>query len=213
MSVTAAAAPLEAPRQAPGLTPAYDLERVRADFPILARRIHGKPLVYLDNAATTHKPRQVVDAIARCYAESYANVGRGIHLLSVEATALREAARATVQRFLGAASPAEVVFVRGTTEAINLVASSYGQRLGPGDEVIVTAMEHHSNIVPWQLLRDQRGVRLLVAPFDERGELRMDELERLLSPRTSRASFSLYNTAGEVDALVAGLHKVREVFG
>jgi cysteine desulfurase/selenocysteine lyase len=157
---------------------------VREDFPILDSEIHGKPLAYLDNAASTQKPGVVLEAIAGCYDTYYSNVERGVHTLSVRATERREEARATVQRFLHAASPSEVVFVRGTTEAINLVAASLGQSFAPGDEVLLSAMEHHSNIVPWQLLRDRRGVRLVIAPIDERGELRLDEFERLLSPRT-----------------------------
>ncbi len=176
MIATAARARVEAP---------FDVERVRADFPILARRVHGHPLVYLDNAATTQKPRQVLDAVARCWSEHYANVARGVHTLSQEATAAYEAARATVARFIGAPSPSEVVFVRGTTEAINLVAASWGRRhVAAGDEVLVTGLEHHSNIVPWQLLCEERGARLVVAPLDDRGDVIAEEYERRLSPRT-----------------------------
>jgi cysteine desulfurase/selenocysteine lyase len=158
---------------------------VRADFPILARRVHGRPLVYLDNAATTQKPRPVLEAIGRCWAESYANVARGVHTLSQEATAAHEAARATVASFLGAASPAEVVFVRGATEALNLVAAAWGRtHVRPGDEVLVTGLEHHSNIVPWQLLCAEKGARLVVAPIDDGGDVVAEEYERRLSPRT-----------------------------
>ena len=165
--------------------PGYDLSRVREDFPILSRRIHGRPLVYLDNAASTHKPRAVLDAIASCYGESYSNVSRGVHTLSQLATEAHERARRTVQRFLGAASPEEIVFVRGTTEAINLVAASWGRRnVGPGDEVLITALEHHSNILPWQALCEERGARLRVAPIDDRGEVILEELEALLTDRT-----------------------------
>ncbi len=165
--------------------PAYDLDRVRADFPILAQKVHGRPLVYLDNAASTQKPRTVLNAIAACYGESYANVERGVHTLSQASTAARERARETVRRFLNAPSAEEVVFVRGTTEAINLVAASWGRRhVGPGDEVLITELEHHSNIVPWQLLCEERGALLRVAPIDDRGEVILPELERLLSPRT-----------------------------
>ncbi len=171
------------PRRAP-FTP-LDVEAVRAEFPILARRVHGRPLVYLDNAATTQKPRAVLQAIERCWSEYNANVARGVHTLSQEATGAYEAARATVARFLGAASPAEVVFVRGTTEAINLVAVSWGRsHVAAGDEVLVTGLEHHSNIVPWQLLCAERGARLVVAPLDDRGDVIAAEYERLLSPRT-----------------------------
>lgn len=165
--------------------PGYDLARVRNDFPILAQRIHGKPLVYLDNAATTQKPRAVLDAFANVYGTSYANVGRGVHTLTQRATEAYENARQTVQRFLGAPRPEEIVFLRGTTEAINLVAQSWGRRnVGPGDEVLITALEHHSNILPWQMLCAERGARLRVAPVDDRGEVILEELEKLLSERT-----------------------------
>ncbi|HEV7504690.1 MAG TPA: cysteine desulfurase [Thermoanaerobaculia bacterium] len=165
--------------------PAYDLEGVRADFPILAQKVQSRPLVYLDNAASTQKPRAVMDAIAACYGEYYANVERGVHTLSQASTAAREQAREAVRRFLNAPSAEEIVFVRGTTEAINLVAASWGRRnVGSGDEILVTELEHHSNIVPWQLLCEERGAVLRVAPIDDRGEVIQEELERLLSPRT-----------------------------
>jgi cysteine desulfurase/selenocysteine lyase len=171
--------PAEPPR------PAWDAARIRADFPILGREIHGRPLVYLDNAASTQKPRAVIDAIAGCYGGYYANVERGVHTLSQLSTAAREQARETVRRFLGAASADEIVFVRGTTEAINLVAASWGrQNVGPGDEVLVTALEHHSNLVPWQRLCEERGASLRVAPIDDAGEVVLDELEARLSDRT-----------------------------
>ncbi len=200
------AAVVEVEEQGPALqTPAYDLARVREDFPLLAREVHGRPLAYLDNAATTQKPRSVLDAVSGCCRDYYANVGRGIHTLSVEATEARERARGTVQRFLHAESPDEVVFVRGTTEAINLVAQSYGRRFAPGDEVIVTALEHHSNLVPWQMLRDERGVTLRVVPVDDRGELRLDELERLLSGRTRLVAVAHVSNA------LGTLNPVREI--
>lgn len=165
--------------------PGYDLARVRADFPILAERIHGKPLVYLDNAASTHKPQAVLDAIAGVYRTSYSNVGRGVHTLTMRATEAYENARRTVQRFLGAASAEEVVFLRGTTEALNLVAQSWGRtNVQAGDEVLITALEHHSNILPWQMLCAERGAGLRVAPVDDRGEVILEELEALLSDRT-----------------------------
>ena len=165
--------------------PAFDLDRVRADFPILSREVHGRPLVYLDNGASTQKPRAVIDAVSGCYTGYYANVERGVHTLSQLSTEARERARATVARFLNAASPEEVVLLRGTTEAINLVAVSWGrQTVGPGDEVLITGLEHHSNIVPWQMLCEEKGAALRVAPLDDRGEVRMEEFERLLSPRT-----------------------------
>jgi cysteine desulfurase/selenocysteine lyase len=164
---------------------AFDVEAIRKDFPILTRRIHGKPLVYLDNAATTQKPLAVLDAERDVYERSYANIHRGVHLLSVEATDAFEKAREKMRDFLHAAESKEIVFVRGTTEAINLVASSYGrQNVGAGDEILITAMEHHSNIVPWQLLCEEKGAKLEVAPMNERGELLLDELGRRLSKRT-----------------------------
>jgi cysteine desulfurase/selenocysteine lyase len=177
-------------------TPAYDLARVRADFPILAREVHGHPLVYLDNAASTQKPRVVAGAIAGCYEGWYANVERGVHTLSQLATAQRERARETVARFLNVPNAEEVVFTRGTTEGINLVAEAWGRRnVGSGDEVLITGLEHHSNLVPWQRLCEERGARLRVAPIDDRGEVRLDEFERLLSPRTRIAAFAHVSNA------------------
>jgi cysteine desulfurase/selenocysteine lyase len=168
--------------------PGYDLARVRADFPLLAQTVHGRPLVYLDNASSAQKPRAVLEAIGGCYRESYANVGRGVHRLAQLATAARERARETVRGFLGAGAAGEIVFVHGTTEAINLVAHGYGRGrrtgLKAGDEVLITVMEHHSNLVPWQLLCEERGAVLRVAPLDRRGELDLAALGRLLSPRT-----------------------------
>jgi cysteine desulfurase/selenocysteine lyase len=191
------------PPAAPALpaAPAYDLARVRADFPLLSRTVHGHPLTYLDNAASTQKPRAVIDAIAACYGEYYANVERGVHTLSQRSTEARERARETVARFLNAPSAEEVVFVRGTTEAINLVAASWGRRnVGPGDEILVTELEHHSNIVPWQLLCEERGAALRVAPIDDRGEVILDELDRLLSPRTRLVSVAhVSNALGTVN--------------
>ncbi len=164
---------------------AFDVAAIRKDFPILKRRIHGKPLVYLDNAATTQKPLAVIDAERDIYERSYANIHRGVHLLSVEATDAYEKAREKARDFLHARESKELVFVRGTTEAINLVAASYGrQNVAAGDEVLITAMEHHSNIVPWQLLCEEKGARLCVAPMNERGELLLEEFARLLSDRT-----------------------------
>ncbi|HET7262671.1 MAG TPA: cysteine desulfurase [Casimicrobiaceae bacterium] len=164
---------------------AVDVDRVRADFPILAERVNGRPLVYLDNGATTQKPRVVIDALASYYEHDNANVHRGVHTLSRRATDAYDAARVTVQRFVNAASPDEIVFVRGTTEAINLVAFSHARpRLVPGDEIVVTAMEHHSNIVPWQLTCEATGAKLVVIPIDDTGALRMDRAEELIGPRT-----------------------------
>jgi len=163
----------------------YDVERVRADFPALHQLVHDKPLVYLDNAATTQKPRQVLEALLGFYSRDCANVHRGVHALSERATAAYEGARGRVASFLNAARPGEIVFTKGTTEAINLVAQTYGRsQVGAGDEILITALEHHSNIVPWQMLCQQNGARLRVAPVDDRGELIMEEFERLLGPRT-----------------------------
>ena len=163
----------------------FDVARARADFPILATTMHGRPLAYLDNAATTQKPRAVIEAIARFYETANANVHRGVHALSEEATRQFEGARRTVQRFVNARDAHEIVFVRGATEGINLVARTFGRaRVGPGDEVAITLLEHHSNIVPWQLLCEERSARLRAAPITDEGELVLEELERLLGPRT-----------------------------
>ena len=163
----------------------YNIESVRKDFPILEREVYKRPLVYLDNAATTQKPRCVVEAIAQEYYSVNANVHRGVHYLSQQATDLHEAARETVRQFIHARSTAEVVFTRGTTESLNLVASSYGDAfLKEGDEVIVSVMEHHSDIVPWQLLRDHKGIVIKVIPMDDRGVLDLEAYERLFTDRT-----------------------------
>jgi cysteine desulfurase/selenocysteine lyase len=162
-----------------------DPARLRQDFPILRQKVHGKPLVYLDNAATTQKPRAVLDAMQRYYEEENANVHRGVHLLSERATKAYEDARSAVARFIGAEDPREVIFVRGTTEAVNLVAQTFGRtRVGAGDEVLVTGLEHHSNIVPWQMLCQEKGATLRVVPIDDAGDLELDALDRLLGPRT-----------------------------
>ena len=163
----------------------WDVERVRKDFPILAQEVHGRPLVYLDNAATSQKPQAVLDAIVAYYTGQNANVHRGVHWLSERATEAYEGARATVRRFLNARETREIVFVRGTTEGINLVAQTYGRQVvGPDDEVVISALEHHSNIVPWQLLCEEKGARLRVVPIDDRGELDLTAYERLLGERT-----------------------------
>lgn len=168
------------------LTPAtFDVETVRADFPILSRKVRGRPLVYLDSANTTQKPEAVIRASDRFYRETNANIHRSTYRLSEEATTAYEGAREKVRRFLNAASTREVVFTRGTTEAINLLASSFGQAfVKAGDEVLITGMEHHSNIVPWQLLCERAGARLRVLPIDDRGELVLEELDALLTDRT-----------------------------
>ena len=168
-----------------GTRAAFDVRAIREDFPVLHQTVFGKPLVYLDNAATAQKPRAVIDAITRFYTLDNSNIHRGLHALSERATAAYEESRAKARRFLHAADDREIIFVRGTTEAINLVAHSYGRpHLGAGDEVLITAMEHHSNIVPWQILCEEKGARLRIAPIDDSGALRLDEFERLLTERT-----------------------------
>ena len=165
--------------------PAYDVEAIRADFPILSRQVHGKPLVYLDNGASAQKPQVVIDTVARAYAEEYANVHRGLHYLSNLATDRFEAARETVRRFLGAGSTEEIVFTRNATEAINLVAASFGREfIGEGDEIVVSLLEHHSNIVPWHFHRERNGAVLKWIPVDDSGQLILEEYEKLLTPRT-----------------------------
>jgi cysteine desulfurase/selenocysteine lyase len=168
---------------------ALDVRRIRDDFPILKQKVHGKPLVYLDNAATTQKPRAVLDALWRFYETDNSNVHRGVHLLSERATEDYEAARGKVQRFLNAAESREIIFVRGTTEAINLVAQTFGrQRVGPGDEIVISAMEHHSNIVPWQMLCEEKQARLRVVPINDAGEILLEEYAGMLGPRTRLVS-------------------------
>jgi cysteine desulfurase/selenocysteine lyase len=166
-------------------TPGFDVKRIREDFPILKQKVHGKPLIYLDNAATTQKPAQVIEAILRFYTHDCSNVHRGVHLLSERATEAYEGTRSKIQRFLNASDSREIVFVRGATEGINLVAQTYGrQNLKLGDEVVITGMEHHSNIVPWQIICAEKGAFLHVVPIDDRGELMLDEFEKLLNVRT-----------------------------
>lgn len=163
----------------------YNVEEIRQDFPILQREVYGRPLIYLDNAATTQKPRSVVEAISNEYFSTNANVHRGVHFLSQKATDLHEAARERVRQFINARSTVEVLFTRGTTESLNLVASSFGEAfLKEGDEVIVSVMEHHSDIVPWQLLRERKGIVIRVIPMDDSGRLDLEAYERLFSERT-----------------------------
>ena len=163
----------------------YDVARVRADFPIFDHPVNGKRLIFLDSAASAQKPRATIDALSHCYEHEYANIHRGVYELSMRATKAFEGARDKVRDFLGAAESREIIFVRGGTEAINLVAATYGRaNLAAGDEIIVSHMEHHSNIVPWQMLRDELGLKLRVAPIDDAGNLRLDEFEKLLNPRT-----------------------------
>ncbi len=179
----------------------YDINKVRADFPILSREVHGKPLVYLDNAATTQKPMSVLDAMRDEYLNANANVHRGVHYLSVKATELHEAARETVRQFINARSTAEVVFTRGTTEGLNLVAATFSEAMmKPGDEVIVSVMEHHSNIVPWQLAANRKGIRLRVIPMSDDGQLDMQAFEQLFSERTKIVSVTqVSNVLGTVN--------------
>jgi cysteine desulfurase/selenocysteine lyase len=179
---------------------------VRKDFPILQQEVHGKPLVYLDSAATSQKPRAVLEALDRYYEQDNANVHRGVHRLSERATQSYEAAREKVQRFVNAAHAHEIVFVRGTTEAINLVAQTFGRtRLRAGDEIVVTVMEHHSNIVPWQMLCAEKGAVLRVAPMDDDGTLLVDELDRLIGPRTKLLAL------GHVSNALGSIHPVRRI--
>ena len=167
----------------------FDVTRIREDFPILKETVNGKPLVYLDNAATSQKPQAVIDALVSYYVTENSNVHRGVHTLSQKATDAYEGAREKVRQFINAEYDKEIIFVRGTTEGINLVAQTYGRtHVGPGDEIIVTAMEHHSNIVPWQILCEEKGAHLKVIPINDDGELLLDEYENLLSPRTKLVS-------------------------
>ena len=180
-----------------------DIRKVRASFPILNQRVHGKPLVYLDSAATSQKPRAVIDAMVRYYELGNANIHRGVHALSQQATEDYESSREKVRGFLHAAGAREIVFVRGTTEGINLVAQTYGRaHVQAGDEVLITAMEHHSNIVPWQLLCQEKGAKLRVAPINDRGELILEEFARLLGPRTRiGAAAHVSNALGTINPL------------
>lgn len=179
----------------------YDISKIRSDFPILSRTVYGKPLVYLDNGATTQKPRCVVESIADEYYSVNANVHRGVHFLSQQATNLHEASRETVRKFIHARSTSEIVFTRGTTESINLVASTFADsQMQPGDEVIVSVMEHHSNIVSWQLQAARKGIVLKVIPMNDRGELLLDEYEKLFSPRTRIVSVAhVSNVLGTIN--------------
>lgn len=181
----------------------FDIDKVRQDFPILHQEVNGKPLVYLDNAATTQKPKVVIDTITKYYSEINSNVHRGVHTLSEKSTHEFEQARIKVQKFLNAKHPSEIVFVRGVTEAINLVAQSYGRsKLTAGDEIIITEMEHHSNIVPWQLLCEQIGAVLRVVKIDDRGQLLLDEFKRLLNPKTKFVScIHISNALGTINPI------------
>jgi len=192
------------------LAPAFDVEAIRAQFPILRRQVNGKPLVYLDNAASAQKPRAVIEAMTRAMEGSYANVHRGLHTLANETTEAYERARSSVATFLNAEAPSNVVFTKGGTEAINLVASSFGLGLQAGDEIVVSEMEHHSNIVPWHLLRERKGVVLRFAPVTEAGELDFQAFRDLLGPRTRMVAVThmsnVLGTINPVHAIVEAAH-------
>ncbi|HEX5424988.1 MAG TPA: cysteine desulfurase [Candidatus Acidoferrales bacterium] len=190
----------------------FDVERIRLDFPILHHPVRGKTLVYLDNAATSQKPQVVIDAIRNYYERDNANIHRGVHFLSERATEEYERARRTIQHFVNASDSREVIFTRGTTESINLVAQTYGRKnVGAGDEVLVTAMEHHSNIVPWQLLCEEKGARLRVGPIDDRGALLIEEFGKLMGPRTKLVALphvsNALGTVNPVAELVGMAHR------
>ncbi len=189
----------------------FDVDKIRQDFPILAEKIRNKPLVYLDNAATCHKPQAVIDSIVYLYSHDYANVHRGVHTLSVRSTDLFESARTKVKDFINARSDKEIIFVKGATEAINLVAQTYGKaNIHSGDEIIITAMEHHSNIVPWQMLCEQTGAILKVAPINLQGELIYEEFEKLLNDKTKLVSVvhmsNALGTINPVKQIIAAAH-------
>ena len=176
-------------------THALDVARIRQDFPILKQTVNGKPLVYLDNAATSQKPQSVIDALVNYYSTENSNVHRGVHTLSQLATDEYEAARSKIRQFINAAEDHEIIYVRGTTEGINLVAQTYGrQNVGPGDEIIISTMEHHSNIVPWQILCQEKDAQLKIIPINDAGELLIDEYEKLLGPRTKLVSIVHFST-------------------
>jgi cysteine desulfurase / selenocysteine lyase len=196
----AAAVPI---RETSAKKPSFDVEGIREGFPILRTKVHGHPLVYLDNAATSQKPQAVIDALVRYYEGENANIHRGVHYLSQIATEAFEEARETVRAFVNAAQTSEIIFTRGTTEALNLVAQSYGRtNVSAGDEVLISTMEHHSNIVPWQLLCEEKGAKLRVAPINDEGELLLEEYEKLLSPRTKVVAVGhVSNALGTINPL------------
>lgn len=196
--------------------PRFDVEAIRGDFPILAREVNHHRLIYADNAATTHKPKAVIERLSRYYAHENSNIHRGVHTLSEEATEAFEQARETVREFLGARAAREIIFTRGTTEAINLVAQSYGRaRLRAGDEILISELEHHSNIVPWQMLCEQTGARLVVAPITPEGEIGLDTFEAKLSTRTRIVAVNhISNALGTINpiaAIIARAHAVGAV--
>ena len=184
----------------------FDVEKIREDFPVLKQKIHGKPLVYLDNAATSQKPQSVIDAIVKFYTVDCANIHRGVHELSQRSTAAYEETRAKAKRFLNARHKSEIIFVRGTTEGINLVAHSWGRgNIREGDEIVIAGLEHHSNIVPWQMLCEAKGAKLRVIPIDESGELILEEYEKLLGPRTRMVAI------GHVSNALGTINPVRKI--
>ncbi|MCI0706164.1 MAG: cysteine desulfurase [Ignavibacteriae bacterium] len=185
----------------PAVASKFDVARIRKDFPILHTKVHGKPLVYLDNAATSQKPQSVIDALARYYKEQNSNVHRGVHFLSGFATEAYEETRKKITRYINAASEREVIFVRGTTEGVNLVAQSFGKKfIGKGDEAVISALEHHSNIVPWQMVCDERGATLRVAPINDDGEIIVEEYAKLLNAKTKIVAFAhVSNALGTVN--------------
>lgn len=202
---------VQAQRRETDAAAGFDVERVRAEFPILGRTVGGRPLIYLDSAATAQKPAAVLEAMDAFYRESYASVARGVHRLSAEATSAYEAARARVARFLGGARADEVVFVRGTTEAMNLLAATLAPRIAAGDEILVTGLEHHSNFVPWQRLAAERGARFVIAEPDERGEVTVEEFARRLSPRTRLLALAhVSNVLGSVLPVAEIARRARE---
>ncbi len=195
------------------ITPTFDVNEIRKSFPILEREVNNKLLVYLDNAATAQKPQSVIDALSHYYSNYNANIHRGIHLLAEEATAAYEATRATAQEFINAASPEEIIFTRGTTEGINLVAYTWGrQNIHEGDEIIISGMEHHSNIVPWQILCEEKKAVLKIIPVDDNGELLMDEFQNLLSSKTKLVSIvhvsNALGTINPVKEIIDAAHKI-----
>jgi cysteine desulfurase/selenocysteine lyase len=194
---------IKTPREIQSALTSYDVQKIRQDFPILHQKVHGKPLVYLDNAATTQKPLAVIEALENYYRCDNSNIHRGVHALSERATADYEKVRVAAQKFINAADSKEILFLRGTTEAINLVAQTYGRKnVTAGDEVLITAMEHHSNIVPWQMLCEEKGAKLRVAPINERGELLLDEFENLLNRKTKIVAVGhLSNALGTINPI------------
>ena len=186
--------------------PAFDVEKIRQDFPVLKQKIHGKPLVYMDNAATSQKPQSVIDAIVKFYTVDCANIHRGVHELSQRSTAAYEETRAKTKRFLNARTKSEIIFVRGTTEGINLVTQTWGRtNIREGDEIVIAGLEHHSNIVPWQMLCEEKGAKLRVIPINDRGELILEEYEKLLGPRTRMVAI------GHVSNALGTINPVRQI--